>query len=509
MISKNGVLQVLIGLFALSVLIRIPTLNRPLSKHHEFCTAVSLRVMQIWDEAGIATYNFNPVMTYPNAADKFINNYASGSGKMVDEQGNYYYASHPPFAYYVPYFLFQLFGIKPDVLPIQLFNLLLHFISAVGVYLIVKQFLESQRDSWFDSAHHDRAALAGFVFYLFGAATMWFQSNTYMSDMAVQPLFIFGVFHALKYFECGEDKRLLILSCIVFFMIYTTWLGAFFAATLLVFGIVRKRSFLFFAAISFSALLAITLTALQYSQIAGWESYYDEASGRFSERSGFQNGLWMFFLQWKNIFFNYAASYLPLLFLAFFLLLKKRLAFPGVALFIFFAALPVLLLHIVLPDYSGHDFVSLYGAVFLSVVAGIGSLFFLKKDKKIFIGILTLYILVSTAQYYYINRPGEISQRGDRYADFKDIGTAIKQNSNSEEVIFLLNEKPTPEVIFYAGRNILRVSNEEEAMQHLQKYSANKGVLFKKIANNEVEVVNRISEASPPPPLHGRGESER
>jgi len=493
MISKNGVLLILIGLFALSVLIRIPTLNRPLSKHHEFCTAVSLRVMQIWDEAGIATYNFNPVMTYPNAADKFINNYASGSGKMVDEQGNYYYASHPPFAYYVPYFLFQLFGIKPDVLPIQLFNLLLHFVSAVGIYLMIRQL--TRNDALASQSDYDKqAALSGFVFYLFSAATMWFQSNTYMSDMAVQPLFIFGVLYALKYFQNRESKHLLILSCLVFFMTYTTWLGVFSGTALLVFGIVRKRSLLFFTVISFSALLAIALTIFQYSQITGWEAYYDEAFGRFSERSGFQNGWRIFYSQWRNIFYNYATSYLPLLFLAFFLLLKKRLAFPGVDLLVLFAAVPVLLLHVVLPGYSGHDFVSLYGAVFLSVVAGIGSSAFLKKDKKIFTGILASYILISIAQYYYVNRPGEISQRGDRYADFKDIGTAIKQNSNSEEVIFLLNEKPTPEVIFYAGRNILRVSNEEEAMQHLQKYSANKGVLFKKTANNEVELVERISE---------------
>src|SRR5436190_14555087 len=96
-IFKNP-LVILSCIFLLSVVVRIPTLDRPLSKHHEFCTAVSLRVLQIWDEAGIKTYHFNPVMTYPNAADKFINNFASASGKMMDAGGNFYYVSHPPFA---------------------------------------------------------------------------------------------------------------------------------------------------------------------------------------------------------------------------------------------------------------------------------------------------------------------------------------------------------------------------------------------------------------------------
>lgn len=491
--SRIKVIFLIIGLFLLSILVRIPTLDRPLSKHHEFCTAVSLRIMQIWDEAGIANYNFNPVMTYPNVADKFINNYASGSGKMLDAEGNYYYVSHPPLAYYVPYFLFQLLGVRPSVLPIQLFNLLLHFISAIGVYLIAKQLIKSQSASWFDSAHHDIAALASFIFYLFSAATMWFQSNTYMSDMAVQPLFIYGVFFALKYFESGKQKHLFLLSLFVFLMTYTTWLGVFFAVVLLGWGIVRLRKNSFLLAISFPALLAIALTVFQYSQIAGWHAYYEEAFGRFSERSGMQSGMRIFFLQWRNILFSYITSYLPMLLFVFFLLFQRKVFPVKLSKIILLAALPVLLLHLVLPNYSGHDFVSLYGAVFLSVVAGIGSEFFLKKGKWIFSGALAAYILISTAQYYYINRPGEISQRGDRYADYKDIGIAIKQNSNPDEVVFLLNEKPSPEVIFYAERNILQVANEEKAIQHLFKSPANAGVLFKKTANNKVEVVKRIS----------------
>ncbi|MDZ4844260.1 MAG: hypothetical protein SH857_01780 [Chitinophagales bacterium] len=482
----------------MSVLIRIPTLNRPLSKHHEFCTAVSLRVMQIWDAAGIATYNFNPVMTYPNAADKFINNYASGSGKMLDEQGNYYYVSHPPLAYYVPYFLFQLIGVRPDVLPIQLFNLLLHFISAVGVYLIVKQLIKNQNASWFDSAHHDQTALAGFVLYLFSAATLWFQSNTYMSDMAVQPLFISGVLFALKYFQSGKRKHLILLSLFIFLMTYTTWLGVFFAAGVLLYGIVQMKRIaspgLFIGLILLCAFLAVSLTLFQYAQIAGWDAYREEVFGRFSERSGMQNGWRIFSLQWRNIFSNYFTSYFPLLLVVLFLLRTKEFRFDGFSKVIGVALMPVFLLHLVLPNYSGHDFVSLYGAVFLSIVAGIGSQYFLKKGKSFFIAALSLYVLISIGHYYYVNRPGSISQRGDRYADYKDRGIAIGQNSNSDEVIFLLHEKPTPEIIFYAGRNILRVANEEEARQHLQKSSASTGVLFKKIANNKVDVVKRISE---------------
>ncbi|MBL6875556.1 MAG: hypothetical protein ISR01_02090, partial [Chitinophagales bacterium] len=68
---------IILGIFLLSVLVRIPNINRPLSKHHEFVTAVSLRVLDIWSTEGAMKYGFNPVMNYPGEANKNINNWAS------------------------------------------------------------------------------------------------------------------------------------------------------------------------------------------------------------------------------------------------------------------------------------------------------------------------------------------------------------------------------------------------------------------------------------------------
>ena len=186
--------SVLIFLFLLSVLVRLPTLNRPLSKHHEFCTAVALRVMQVWEQGGISNYGFNPAMNYPNAADKFINNHASGSGKMHDEQGNYYYTSHPPLAYYLPFFIFKATGLKPDVLPLQLLNLFIHLLCGTGVFLILSNLFSNSEKRL------SIPALAGYAAYLFSPATLWFHSNVYMSDMLVQLFFIYGVYAAMIFY---------------------------------------------------------------------------------------------------------------------------------------------------------------------------------------------------------------------------------------------------------------------------------------------------------------------
>jgi hypothetical protein len=107
MLFLRKTLPILLVAFLLSVAVRLPQLGRPLSKHHEFCTAVTLRVLQVWWDNGIEKYRYNPVMTYNNEADKFINNFANATGKVVDEEGNFYYVSHPPFAYYFPYIVFK------------------------------------------------------------------------------------------------------------------------------------------------------------------------------------------------------------------------------------------------------------------------------------------------------------------------------------------------------------------------------------------------------------------
>ena len=83
---------ILLLIFMISVVIRIPNIDRPLSKHHEFVTAISLRVIQIWHEDGGANYNYVPVMNYPGKANKNINNHASPTGGMLDKNGNYYKA---------------------------------------------------------------------------------------------------------------------------------------------------------------------------------------------------------------------------------------------------------------------------------------------------------------------------------------------------------------------------------------------------------------------------------
>ena len=139
--------------FCLSVAIRIPNINRPLSKHHEFATGISLRVITILGDEGLRKYNFNPVMNFPGRYNKFMNNHASTTGGIKDAEGNYYYISHPPCAYILPHWVHKIIHIKPSVLSLQLINLFINLISAIFMYFIICLLF---RESGHNSTHHLR-----------------------------------------------------------------------------------------------------------------------------------------------------------------------------------------------------------------------------------------------------------------------------------------------------------------------------------------------------------------
>jgi len=181
----------LFGIFLISVLIRLPHLDRPLSKHHEFCTAITLIPLQNWADNGAATYHYSPSVTYEGAANHHIENLTA---YPVEANGRFYYLSHPPFAYLLPYFTFSVLGIYPTPLALQIFNIFFHFISCLFIYKIVvlmrhyphplKGSPPTLHDSRADSplgAGGERGALAAFLIYLFAPAALWFHGNAYMS----------------------------------------------------------------------------------------------------------------------------------------------------------------------------------------------------------------------------------------------------------------------------------------------------------------------------------------
>ncbi len=482
--------------FLLSVLVRLPELNRPLSKHHEFCTAVSLRILQIWYDNGIEKYDFNPVMTYNNPADKFINNDANASGKMLDADGNYYYVSHPPFAYYFPYFLFKVIHMRPDVLPLQLLNMAMGLLAAIFVYFTVCLLSFNRARSYLHFP-----SFVAYTVYLFLPSTLWFQGNVYMSDMAVHLPFVIGVYIVLKMVlrrKFYVPKYILGYILVLFIMIYTSWLGVFFAFGVLVYSLLHVRDIRGFRVLIWSTIIitffTLRLITYQYSEINGMEAYAHEILNRYLLRGsvtqlhhGFLHFLFAYFILFKDIIYNYLVNYLAIYLLiagfAWIAITKAKLKIvfsDNGYRFIWLSVLPVVLMHLVFMQYSEQDFTVLYASLFFSVLIGI--LYDKVKKSGVFSekrinGFVLLTIGLLIAQFYLTNLPGSHSLKGAEYSMEKEMGETIKNECPKDYVVFT-TEKASPQTVFYAGRNILLVQSSEEALAFLKTRKIKSGILI-------------------------------
>lgn len=454
---------ILLLIFAVSVLVRVPSINRPLSKHHEFVTSISLRVLQIWHEEGGAKYNYIPVMNYGGEANKAINNHASTVEYGVqDDDGNYYYLSHPPLAYIIPHFVFKAINVKPNVLSLQIFHLFINFFSGILIYLLVITLKQVRARS-----DLDLTALIAFVIYTFSTAVLWFQCNTYMSDMFVHFFFLLGILIGLKCLNYPSSTKWKILFAVnVFLMIYTSWLGVFFALVVFIFGLTywRKNGGIQLAIYtSLSGVLALFLIYSQYSSINGSDALINHLTQRLNVRGSGVGGREGSFVSIKLreigiIIFNYGSNYLAIILMiivAFVLKWKKSIEkLWELKSFIAFSILPVLLLHLVLLNYSAQDFTVLYASCFLSILLA----FLIERQVKMVRPFALWFVLLaSVGMYYVINKPGDYSRTGERYDKSMNLGLFIKQEAKDDEVVFLITDELDPMVVVYAERNIVRV----------------------------------------------------
>src|SRR5436305_2011133 len=130
---RIAVVTLLIVTLAGSILVRLPHLIGPIRYRHElWLTAIVLRHLEIWKAEGLAKSRFAPIMTYPGRANARINNQES-LRLQIDDEGNYFYTSYPPFSLYFLYALFRLLHIQPSALWLRLLNLCWHLASAVMV----------------------------------------------------------------------------------------------------------------------------------------------------------------------------------------------------------------------------------------------------------------------------------------------------------------------------------------------------------------------------------------
>ncbi|MCL6473008.1 MAG: hypothetical protein K6T91_09405 [Firmicutes bacterium] len=485
---------IIIFLFIISILVRMTYLNRPLSDHHEWLTSTVLIHERIWYEQGGLKYKFCPPLTFENKADKNIPNAASNH---KDQSGNYYYTSYPPFAYVLPYLIFRLLNIYPSALPLQIFNLFFHFVSAIFVFLIVVLLTKERYQGRLNTP-----AIIGYALYVFAPATMWYQSNVYMADMFVQSLFIIEIYVFLKLIADENRKPiyLVFLGLVNFLAIYTEWLGLLLAFTIslyALFNIKHKEMKVVLYVVAATTIASLTLLVWQYAQIDGLNAFIQASARKYVERSGVSKSTnlnYWSLASWEAIASNYIYGYLPLLVLLFSFavlyfykvtrsLTPKVFSEKRIKVALYLSIVPVVLHHLIFFNFTAnHDFSALKSSVAIVILIALlyQSLvtYFqmngLKGHKSLSAlavsGLVILMAIGSVMQYLVVNRQWS--------SQYMNIGRTIANTSEKDEVIFLNEEFILPQIVLYAHRNIASWVNEEHAKELIKLNGAKQGVLF-------------------------------
>lgn len=489
----------LLVIFIVSVLIRIPNFDRPLSKHHEFNAAMVLIGMDYWNENGgpSSTYH-TPVLNYSKEGDRNLDLQTS---LLTDAKGNLIYASFGAGWFLYPYYFFKVFALTPAPATLTIFNLILSFVCMLLVFTIARKVF-SEQDS------NSPIKSLGVVFlYVLNPCTLWYTGNGYVHEVMVLPFFLMQVnifIDFIKRESAFSKGQLLLYFFVTVLGVFSDWLCIVWLMVTIVFALKRVSaerkwiSYLLVAAVSgiFSVLLVIG----HYGYYLGIENYINALANRYQSRGMLNISIKSVDDFLFKIVKHYFTSYLSLLLLIsifaglFLIKLFKRqkitfnldTASKSILFLTFFTAS---LHHIIFMEFTSvHEYAVLKAALFLSLATGV-LLFASNTPIK---ASLLIFFIASILQYYYINRIGQISLNGDRYDYAKVTGKIIQKNAYDTEVVFVKDSKMRPQISYYAKRTILDATTLEQAKLVLRQQPGKlKGVWFD-IDNGAVVSINHF-----------------
>jgi hypothetical protein len=456
--------------FAVSVAVRAPLLNRPLSGHHELCTALVLIALHNWHTDGFAAHHGAPAITFTGAADRIPPGYTEAPAL---HDGVLYYLSHPPLAFDLPHALFTVSGTEPNALGLQLFNLFFHLITAIGLYFIVR---ELQREG--------PAPLFAALLYLFMPAPLWFHSNVYMSDMFVQNAWVWHVPVALRALKSTDGitwRMAAWCALTIFLATLISWPGVWAGIALSMLALwqwrtLRDATRLRLVAASVAGVgFALAFTAWRWLQGFDADALLAYFSGRFAERGS--TGIASFRGVLFAVVLNYRINWLPL-FLPLLVLVWKRRAIiapsQGLLLFTLLTALPFLLEHAFLLEYTIHDFTTLKAGLLFCGLSGLGlAALHLRQARP-----LLFITCLAGVLYFYRTNPID-SGNNTHFTWQREQGLSIAREAQPDEMVFTLGFTPEPQVQWYAKRTLFRVDEEERAFELLRAAGMNRGILFR------------------------------
>lgn len=496
-------LTILILVFTISVTIRLPNLGQPLSHHFEWLTAHSLIVTQIWyEQGGAARHYFGQRMTFGNDADKHINNAVMSNYRddyPHDGKGNYYYLSHPSLGLVAPYLVFKTLGIVPNTLGLQWFNMFVHLVCAIFLYLSILAITNG-------SARFNTPAVFGGALYLLMPAMLWFHSNTYYIEIFAQLPFIVSVYLAILYEQNTHgvsNRRLVLLALLGISLTITVlseWIGIVLSGTLFLHALLRRhqrRDVKLLIVSGLAPVIGVGIFIAQHSLIVGFEEFLRHLARQFLFQSGVTGPTVVIPEAFQGIDFerisqHYYRGFFPAFVL---IVLTFVLAIPKLAssdwrdrfsLPLLLTLVPVVIHHVLLPRFTSvHWYSVLKGSYFLILIisAFLYVIWSTSKNMKLYYsGLLITLLMLTPVTYSKYQVYAGVGDRGY----YQRVAHPIRLIAREDEVAFVRRELPLfAQMIYYAQRNVQVIDSVENAKLWLKNSDTKvrKGIVFNRLGS--------------------------
>ncbi|GAO43612.1 hypothetical protein [Flavihumibacter petaseus] len=447
----------LLCILAAMVVLRLPSLNRPVSKHHEFNTAVVLINAESWKQAGGGSqFSFTPLMNYQGDANKKFE-----EGPYIDAAHNHVYLSFGAGWYVLPYAIFTLLKLPFTPIWLQLLNIAISLFTIAMLYLLIRE-----------TVGNKPVALVSCTLFGLLPAILWYGGNGYVNTSIMLPMVI-AFFYTWFQMEKGPANVGYISLSALFFigiiLCYFDWLGVFLLGFLAVWSLFRlridKRYGLVLSVSILALLCGIMIPLAQFAHYLGWHQVLQYWQSRFVERSAGDIPLTgMVSMVAKNLVSGYPV--LLLLLPAALLAIVKN---GVVTTWPIWALSAVLFYNLVFFNWSAvHEFAWLGFALAATVLV---ATYLLPRLGRLQLRwLLFLCIPVSAAIYFFINRPGAFSWKGESYNAEMTAGAWIKKHIPSDVAIFS-DVQISPAVSYYSKRSFTSGLSMEAAKETMIRYN--------------------------------------
>ncbi len=387
----------------------------------------------------------------------------------------------------LPYYFFKIFHLTPSAISIRLFSIFWLLFTLYSIFLLTNVLAKQ---------YQLPAAIIPLliILYLFTPATLWYNIQGYVHEVAVLPFYFLNFFFFIQYSKTLHLKWLWLLCVGLIVAIQFDWLPCLQAAVFCVYLFVERRKikygWSFFVPI-ISVVVGVGYIFYHYGSWAGFEEYFTYMKSKFAGRAVGAKGLQLssYINHNLNIFVFYILSLGIIIAIAVWSLIRRTKQ----PIFIMLMLLTALLHHAIFWGFTNeHDHAAIKS---IFPILFIGATVLSKFERKRMMITVSVVILLNIAQYFLLhNYPIRKGIYSNPNYCFK-VGTTIQQITTvTDDVVFVNTaNKHYLQIEFYAKRFYVQANDLKEAQQKFADMKIGKQACFLQFEEDKFVSVHRFS----------------